>query len=44
VGPAAGQSADHVHLHLLPRHDASTPGPRLRTVLSKSSAGDSTSE
>lgn len=44
VGPAAGHSADHAHLHLLPRHDASTPGPGLRTVLSKSSAGDSTSE
>ena len=40
IGLAAGQSADHGHLHLLPRHDASTPGPGLRTVLSTASAPD----
>jgi diadenosine tetraphosphate (Ap4A) HIT family hydrolase len=44
VGPAAGQSADHAHLHLLPRQDASTPGPGIQTVVTKASARDSTSE
>jgi diadenosine tetraphosphate (Ap4A) HIT family hydrolase len=33
VGPAAGQSADHAHLQILPRYDASTSSPGLRTLI-----------
>jgi diadenosine tetraphosphate (Ap4A) HIT family hydrolase len=33
VGPAAGQSADHAHLQVLPRHGASTPGPGIQAVM-----------
>jgi len=43
VGPAAGQSADHAHLQILPRHDASTPGPGLRTVIPSAAVSDSNS-
>lgn len=43
VGPAAGQSCDHAHLQIYPRHDASTPGPGIQTVGTKASAQDSTS-
>jgi len=43
VGPAAGQSADHTHVQILPRHDESTPGPGLRTVIPSAAASDSNS-
>jgi ATP adenylyltransferase len=33
-GSAAGQSADHAHFHLLPRHGASTPTPGIRALIS----------
>ncbi len=33
VGPTAGQTSDHAHLQVLPRYDASTPGPGIQTVI-----------
>lgn len=40
VDPAAEHHADHAHLHLLPRQDASTPEPGIQTVIPNASALD----